>query len=281
LINERFLCFGRRVQADFRRWWRAAKEHTIDHNPRIPMPQNDSSNTCSHQFNRARPSVSLRRWLIWIFLAGLVPLLFVVSKNDKGVSPLVTRQQLIELLMEDRIVRGTIHYNPQSSALNEITGWYVETNATGLVEEKRFRLKTRLTDTLEARLLNSGKFEAVEPNNMLLSLFYTLSPIFLVAVLIYFFFIRQIKMAGRAVNPELLDRQLFSMLDRVLIESARQIAKPQEQLFVRMHLSDNQMIEGEILWMDPNYIKYRSSSEKLEFVVPKSMVLKFQGVMGT
>jgi hypothetical protein len=240
------------------------------------MPQNDSANTSSREFNKAGPSVSRRGWLVWLFLAGLVPLLFVLSKNNKDAAPSVTRQQLVVLLREDRIVSGTIHYNPQSSALTEITGSYVETNATGLVEEKGFRLKTRLTDTLEARLLNSGKFEADESNSVLLSLFYTLSPILLVAVLVYFFFIRQIKKAGLAVNRELLDRQLFSTLDRVLIESARQIAKPQEQLFVRMHLADNQTIEGEILWVDPNYIKYRSSTEQREFIVPKSSVWTWQ-----
>jgi hypothetical protein len=207
---------------------------------------------------------------------GLVPVLFVLSKDNTDTSSVVTRQKLIELLIDDRTVRGTIHYNPQASALTEITGSYVETNAAGLVEEKRFRLKTRLNDALETRLLNSGKFEADEPNTVLLSLFYTLSPILLVAVLIYFFFIRQIKMAGRVVNRELLDRKLFSALDRVLIESARQIAKPQEQLFVRMHLADNKVIEGEILWVDPNYIKYRSSTEKLEFIIPKSAVSKFE-----
>ncbi len=239
------------------------------------MAESSSSSTGSRKFNRGEPSVPRRGWLVWLLLAGLIPVLFVVSKNSPEVSSAITRQEFIELLRQDRIVRGTIHYNPQSSMLNEITGWYVETNAGGPTDEKRFHLKTRLTDTLEARLLNSGKFEAQEPNNMLASLLFTLSPILLVAVLIYFFFIRQIKM-GRAVDRELMDREMFSSLDRVLIESATKIAKPPEQLFVRMHLGDNQTIEGEILWIDRNYIKYRSATEKREFIIPKSSVCKFE-----
>jgi hypothetical protein len=240
------------------------------------MPQNDSENTGSREFNKGERSPSRRGWLVWVFLAALVPVLFVISKHKAEASPVVTRQEFVELMKEDRIVRGAIHYNPQSSMLNEITGWYVETNAGGPDEEKRFRLKTRLTSTLEAQLLNSGKFEAAEPNNVLLSLIYTLMPILLVAFLIYFFFIRQIRIAGGAVERAILDRQLFSALDRLLIESATKIARPQEQLSVRMHLAENQTIEGEILWADPNYIKYRSSNEKREFIVPKSNVCKFE-----
>jgi hypothetical protein len=240
------------------------------------MAQKHSLNANPGKFNRGGGLISLRGWLIWIVLAGLVPFFFVISKNNKDLAPSITRQQLITLLRDDRIVRGIIHYNPQSSALTEITGWYVETNENDQDHEKRFRLKTRLNDALEARLLNSGKFEADEPNTVLMSLIYTLSPIVLVAFFVYFFFIRQIKMAGRVANQELSDHQLFSTLDRVLIQSARQIAKPPEQLFVRMHLADNQTIDGEILWLDSNYIKYRSSTEKREFILPKSAVLKFE-----
>jgi hypothetical protein len=241
------------------------------------MAQTDPSNTRSRESTTARPSVPRRSWLIWILFAGVIPLLFVVSRNNNNEPlPSMPRQQFIELFGEDRILKGAIHYNPQSSALTEITGVYLETSAAGRDEEKRFRLKTRLTDTLEARLLNSGRFEAAEPNTLLISLFYTLSPIILVALFVYFFFIRQIKLATGSANRELDDRQLFSPLDRVLIESAKKIAKPNERLFARMHLTDQQTVEGEILWVDANYIKYRSATEGREYILPKSSVSKFE-----
>src|ERR1051325_3384106 len=240
------------------------------------LPNDSSPSASAGSNNKAAAPGSLRRWLVWIILAALVPVLFVVSKNSPGESQLLTRQEFMELLSQDRIVRGAIHYNPQSSMLNEITGYYTATNANGRAEEKRFRIKTKLTGAMEARLLNSGTFEADEPNTVLASLFFTFLPILLVAALIYFFFIRQIKLATRAANPELAHGELLSSLDRVLIESARQVTKPPEPLFVRMHLADHQTIEGEILWVDPNYIKYRSATEKREYVVPKSSVLRFE-----
>ena len=54
----------------------------------------------------------------------------------------------------------------------------------------------RLNDDVEKKLLDAG-FETVEPNTFLLNLFVTILPILFVAFLIYFFFIRQIKMAGK------------------------------------------------------------------------------------
>ena len=54
-----------------------------------------------------------------------------------------------------------------------------------------------MNEALETRLLDSGKFESVEPNTLLLNVLLTILPILLVALLIWFFFIRQIKMAGK------------------------------------------------------------------------------------
>src|ERR1051325_3300146 len=86
------------------------------------LPNDSSPSASAGSNNKAAAPGSLRRWLVWIILAALVPVLFVVSKNSPGESQLLTRQEFMELLSQDRIVRGAIHYNPQSSMLNEITG---------------------------------------------------------------------------------------------------------------------------------------------------------------
>jgi cell division protease FtsH len=161
------------------------------------MPEDNKPNGSGKNKN-GEVKVPPRGWLIWILLAGLVPLLFVVSKNKETKYPLMPRNKLLQLFQDDRITKGTIYYNAQSSILQEIKGFYTETNtATGKLEEKPFRTKTKLQDALEEKLLDSGKFETEEPNTLLVSLFYTLSPILLVAFFVYFFFIRQIKMAGK------------------------------------------------------------------------------------
>src|SRR3954469_20052663 len=156
------------------------------------MPEENKQNGPGKNKN-GEVKVPPRGWLVWILLAGLVPLLFVVSKNKDAKYPLMSRSKLIELFNENRIKKGTIFYNAQSSILQEIKGTYVDTNGV----DQPFRTKTKLQDDLEAKLLNSGVFETEEPNTILASLFYTLSPILLVAFFVYFFFIRQIKMAGK------------------------------------------------------------------------------------
>lgn len=158
----------------------------------LQMPEENKQNGPGKNKN-GEVKVPPRGWLVWILLAGLVPLLFVVSKNKDAKYPLLPRNRLIELFEQNKIKKGTIYYNAQSSILQEIKGTYVETNGTDVP----FRTKTKLQDDLEAKLLNSGIFDTEEPNTYVLSLMYTLSPILLVAFLIYFFFIRQIKMAGK------------------------------------------------------------------------------------
>jgi cell division protease FtsH len=54
-----------------------------------------------------------------------------------------------------------------------------------------------LTDKLEDKLRESGRFEQREPNTMMLNIFWSLAPILIIAGFIWFFFIRQIKLAGK------------------------------------------------------------------------------------
>ncbi len=148
--------------------------------------------------------VPSRNWLLWILILGCIPLLMVFKDRKDSKYQVLTRQELVGFLTNNLVREGTIHYNPQSSVLNEITGLYAKddghgnaaTNAAGAETQIRFRVKTKLTQDLESALLNKG-FEVQEPNTFLLNMFVTILPILFVAFLIYFFFIRQIKMAGK------------------------------------------------------------------------------------
>ena len=138
-----------------------------------------------------------RNWLLWILVLGSIPLLMLFNDKSESRYEQISRHYLINLITNDLVVKGEIEYNPQSSFLQEITGNYNK-NAEGPVDIAPFRIKTRLLNTdLEDMLLASGKFETVEPNTLLMNLFVTILPILFIAFLIYFFFIRQIKMAGK------------------------------------------------------------------------------------
>src|SRR3954465_4299237 len=137
-----------------------------------------------------------RTWLIWTLILIVIPMVIFFRTKTEQKYPAITRQKLQQILDSDMQVEGKIYYAPpQSSSLSEISGKYTTTNNGSLVENN-FRVKTRLTPDLEAKILDRG-FEPAEPNTFLMGIFVTVLPIILVAFLIYFFFIRQIKMAGK------------------------------------------------------------------------------------
>ncbi|MGZ8901729.1 MAG: ATP-dependent zinc metalloprotease FtsH, partial [Limisphaerales bacterium] len=139
-----------------------------------------------------------RNWLIWTLIVVAIPVVIFFRTKTESNFKMVTRQELELLLVgaETNGIQGKIFYPPpQSSVLAEISGKYT-TNVAGVQTTVPFRAKTRVGDQLEKSLLNAG-FQEAEPNTLLMSIFVTVLPILLVAFLIYFFFIRQIKMAGK------------------------------------------------------------------------------------
>jgi len=138
-----------------------------------------------------------RSWLIWIAILGLIPLLILFRNQAEPHPKEISHSMFLQLLESNLFVQATINYNPQSPDLREISGTYLRGEVEGKAGEERFKIKTRLTPSLEEKLYASGKFKAVEPNTFLLNFFYAVLPFILLAALIYFFLIRQIKMAGK------------------------------------------------------------------------------------
>jgi cell division protease FtsH len=136
-----------------------------------------------------------RNLLVWIFFLGLVPLLWIFHDRKETKFDTLDRHQLMQLVENNQVVNGVIHYNPQSAYLREITGDYYKTESSGRVLTP-FKMETRLNEELETKLLDAG-FKPVQANAFLMNMFFTLLPFLLIALLIWFFFIRQIKMAGK------------------------------------------------------------------------------------
>jgi cell division protease FtsH len=138
-----------------------------------------------------------RTWIIWIAILALTVLLWNLRDRAEAKQSELTYKEFIQLVEADQITRGVIRYSPQSPDLREITGRYETTGPGAERSEVMFRVKTRLFEDLEKELLASGKFEQVEPPTLLLGLLYTLLPFLLLALLIWFFLVRQIRMAGK------------------------------------------------------------------------------------
>jgi len=140
-----------------------------------------------------------RTWLLWIGIIVLIPLLWKFHDKVETKYKAPTYPEFVSWVTNDQIVKGVISYNPQSDALREITGKYREREKTpnGEWVELPFRIKIPLGPELQEKLLQTGKVEVSEPNTILLGIIYSLLPFVLLAALIWFFLIRQIKMAGK------------------------------------------------------------------------------------
>ncbi|HEY2953026.1 MAG TPA: ATP-dependent zinc metalloprotease FtsH [Verrucomicrobiae bacterium] len=144
-----------------------------------------------------------RNYLLWIAILALVPLLMLFKDRATTTSPTLGLPEFIKLDAADLIASGTIVYDVQSP-LQEIYGKYFKTDAAGnkvmiagRAEEVPFKVKAHLPEKLDEKLIMSGKYEVKTANPMLMGFLYQVLIILGFGFLIWFFFIRQIKMAGK------------------------------------------------------------------------------------
>jgi cell division protease FtsH len=144
-------------------------------------------------FNR----IPARTWIVWAAVVGGIMLLLFFKERMETPGVFLEQTAFFEKVHSNLIVRATITYDPQSPFLTEIVGDYNRPDKDGKMVPTPFRAKARLTEKMENELLETGKFEPRQPNTVLIGLFWTVLPILVIAGFIWFFFIRQIKMAGK------------------------------------------------------------------------------------
>ncbi len=153
-----------------------------------------------------------RVWLVWLAVV-LGILLLVFFRGQRGPQgDMISQYRFQELVDAGRIAHASVNYDPQNPALNEIIGTYYRTEG-GAKTEVPFRSTVRLTSDLEAKLLGLPEVQPRQPNTVLLSVLTSVLPFVLIAALIWFFFIRQIKKAYKSspsaadVNARALEQQ--------------------------------------------------------------------------
>lgn len=146
-----------------------------------------------------------RTWVIWIAIIGGIILLMLLRARMDSQGQMLTQYEFFQKVESNLIAQATINYSPQSPLLTEIVGKYYKTkpdaegNRAKKAEEDTvlFRTRARLTEQMENKLFALPQFEPREQNTMLLTALWGILPFLLIATLIWFFFIRQIKMAGK------------------------------------------------------------------------------------
>src|SRR5436190_3602138 len=131
--------------------------------------------------------IPARTWIVWLSIFGGIVFLMLVRDRARSGTESMSQHRFEELVDAGTIIQATVTYDNQSP-LNEIYGIY----ANGQ-KKIPFRTKVRMTGNLEEKLFNLPQFEAHQANTMFRSIIWSLVPIFIVAAMIWFFFIRRIK----------------------------------------------------------------------------------------
>ncbi|HXR06557.1 MAG TPA: ATP-dependent zinc metalloprotease FtsH [Candidatus Acidoferrum sp.] len=140
-----------------------------------------------------------RSILLWTGILSLVLVLFLINKTtEPPVKEFTHWTELQDQLDKNNLVPGTgkIIYGLDSPDLKRITGSYYDPPGQTKTMT-RYSLETALPDTITTKLMETGLFQFAKGNNLMVGLLYQLLPIALILGVIYFFIIRQIKMAGK------------------------------------------------------------------------------------
>jgi cell division protease FtsH len=147
---------------------------------------------------------SPRNWIVLVIILLFIPLLYLIRSQSDQKQLTLTYNQFMEKVGRGDIIEGLIRYDPQYNTLREVAGRYVVRDekgeiaktAEGKPQESTFQIEIPLTPELEQTLLQQG-LKTAKPNTVLLNVIVGLLPFLLLIALIYFFFVRQIRMAGK------------------------------------------------------------------------------------
>ncbi len=140
-----------------------------------------------------------RTWILWIAILGSIPLLMFFKNTTETNIKTLSQYEFTQMVDSNLIVKADVNYDIQSPMLNVIVGKYYSdsVDSAGVRTEVPFRAEVDLTKDLKKKMFATEKFNVKKPNTLLLSLLYSVLPILLIALFIWFVFIRQIKMAGK------------------------------------------------------------------------------------
>jgi cell division protease FtsH len=143
------------------------------------------------------PRMPARTWVLMIMLVACVPLLMYLNTRRHPTATAITQRDLISLIQTNTVKDGVVNYGSDSRSLDVVSGSYPKLDSAGSTNWVNFFAEAKLTPDLEATLLNELGFRPQRSSNLWLSVMVQLLPILLIAFIIYFAFIRQIRAAGK------------------------------------------------------------------------------------
>jgi cell division protease FtsH len=141
-------------------------------------------------------------WVAWIAIIGCIAAWMLLHSRLTPQPGPITESEFITKFESNHIASAVISDNLQSSRFVQITGKYFKADKDGnlikpLVEVPFVVENAMLTPELQKDLVRSDKITGNVPNPMYSALGYNLLFFLGIALLFWFFFIRQIKLAGK------------------------------------------------------------------------------------
>src|SRR4051812_18018815 len=143
-------------------------------------------------------------WVAWIvIIASIAGLMYVYNHRMNQPPNIISESQFLQKFGSNQVAHAVISFNPQTLPLTQINGSYYPVDKDGnVVRDKSKEVvflipNALLTEKMQDDLLKSDKIELSMPNPVLSALGYQLLFFLGIGVLFWFFFIRQIKIAGK------------------------------------------------------------------------------------
>ena len=154
----------------------------------------DESPSSGNRNNRPGDSrVPTQNWLIWPALVLLgVTLVYWTHQSRKVEEVVLTPTQFNQLVNSNLVRDGVIEFNPQQY-LRTVRGSFPKAG-TNL---QAFRLELPITEATSDRLVLEKGFKTVERSAQWAAILFNVLPFLLIGILIWVFFLRQIKAAGK------------------------------------------------------------------------------------
>jgi len=136
--------------------------------------------------------------LAWAGIIAATVALFMMKNHISTPAVTLSQSDFLDKFQSNQIAHATINFNAQSSPLTPITGEYFDTAKDGKQTKVAFiSPNAMLTQKMLDQLLVSHNIEAGAPNAAVMNLVWGIAPFLVLGLLFWFFFIRQIKAAGR------------------------------------------------------------------------------------
>jgi cell division protease FtsH len=141
---------------------------------------------------------SMRPWIIWMGIIGAVVFLLISSTSQGDNQKEISYQEFLQLMTNNVSgIKEVKIKHRQASDLRDISGICKVAGKDGKPKEEKFHLEASIPEKHHHLILAHPKVTEAKQSTLLTNFLIGILPFLIIIFFVYFFFIRQIKMAGK------------------------------------------------------------------------------------